>query len=120
MAKPEWGVKRLCVSCAARFYDMGRTPAVCPNCGAVVDVVAAQRARKPAKAVAEDKVKLHEEVDLEDVAVFGDDDEDSVLDIDEDEDDADPAVAPRGESKKGGVDDEEMDGFQVIDPDSDR
>jgi uncharacterized protein (TIGR02300 family) len=33
MAKPELGTKRVCVSCGARFYDLARTPAVCPKCG---------------------------------------------------------------------------------------
>ena len=33
MAKPELGSKRACVSCAARFYDLTRAPAVCPKCG---------------------------------------------------------------------------------------
>ena len=32
MAKPELGTKRVCVSCAARFYDLTRQPAVCPKC----------------------------------------------------------------------------------------
>lgn len=34
MPKPEWGTKRLCASCGARFYDLGRTPIVCPKCAA--------------------------------------------------------------------------------------
>ena len=32
MAKPELGSKRVCVSCATRFYDLTRQPAVCPKC----------------------------------------------------------------------------------------
>jgi uncharacterized protein (TIGR02300 family) len=31
---PSLGVKRLCVACGTRFYDMARTPAVCPKCEA--------------------------------------------------------------------------------------
>ncbi len=30
---PGIGSKRVCVSCAARFYDLTRTPPVCPKCG---------------------------------------------------------------------------------------
>ncbi len=30
---PGVGSKRVCVSCAARFYDLARTPPVCPKCG---------------------------------------------------------------------------------------
>lgn len=33
MAKPEWGSKRQCPSCAARFYDLGHSdPVVCVKC----------------------------------------------------------------------------------------
>src|SRR4051794_22619113 len=31
---PNVGVKRTCVACAVRFYDLARTPASCPRCGA--------------------------------------------------------------------------------------
>lgn len=37
MAKAEWGSKRTCFSCGARFYDLRREPVVCPVCGAVHD-----------------------------------------------------------------------------------
>ena len=32
MPKPELGLKRICVSCGARFYDLGKAPATCPKC----------------------------------------------------------------------------------------
>jgi len=31
--QPDWGTKRLCESCGARFYDMKRSPIACPKCG---------------------------------------------------------------------------------------
>lgn len=34
VAKQEWGVKRTCLACAARFYDFRRSPIICPSCGA--------------------------------------------------------------------------------------
>ncbi len=34
MAKPELGLKRVCVACNTRFYDLTRSPAICPKCGA--------------------------------------------------------------------------------------
>ena len=37
MAKPEWGIKRICQSCATKFYDLGRSPIACPQCGARFD-----------------------------------------------------------------------------------
>ncbi len=37
MAKPEWGTKRTCFSCGARFYDLRREPVICPICSTVYD-----------------------------------------------------------------------------------
>lgn len=85
MAKPEWGAKRVCQSCGARFYDLGRSPIVCPSCGAVFDLEVLNRARRArptprvAAAVEEDLVRdepdeLETESDLEeDVEVEEDD-----------------------------------------------
>lgn len=35
MTKPELGTKRLCTGCSAKFYDLHKTPIVCPTCEAV-------------------------------------------------------------------------------------
>ena len=54
MAKPDVGTKRVCVSCSTRFYDLLKTPAVCPKCG--TEQPAEQpRARRAGGNVAEDK-----------------------------------------------------------------
>ncbi|MEE8333248.1 MAG: TIGR02300 family protein [Alphaproteobacteria bacterium] len=47
MAKPEWGVKRFCGGCGARFYDMRRDPIICPKCGVTHDPVAQARPQRP-------------------------------------------------------------------------
>ena len=39
MTKPELGTKRLCGSCAAKFYDLNKTPITCPKCGTIFEVV---------------------------------------------------------------------------------
>lgn len=52
MPKPEWGTKRLCQSCGAKFYDFGRAEIVCPACGAPFDPEAATRTRRPARTEA--------------------------------------------------------------------
>jgi uncharacterized protein (TIGR02300 family) len=31
--KPEWGIKRICQSCEAKFYDLQSSPIICPGCG---------------------------------------------------------------------------------------
>jgi len=35
MSKPARGTKRVCPSCGARFYDLNRTPIVCPACQSI-------------------------------------------------------------------------------------
>jgi len=38
VAKPELGIKRLCASCGAKFYDLNKSPIVCPKCSTVYEV----------------------------------------------------------------------------------
>ena len=46
MAKPEWGTKRICQSCSAKFYDFGKLPIICPSCGAEFDPEAILKSRR--------------------------------------------------------------------------
>ncbi len=66
MAKAEWGVKRLCQGCGAKFYDFLKDPSTCPSCGKKFDPEAlrARRSRsstakavKPVAAVKKAEVK---------------------------------------------------------------
>ena len=53
MAKPDLGTKRLCAGCGAKFYDLNRTPIVCPKCETVfTPVVTAPRTRPDAAKAA--------------------------------------------------------------------
>jgi uncharacterized protein (TIGR02300 family) len=46
VAKPELGTKRLCGNCSAKFYDLNKTPIVCPKCHTTMELSAvAARAR---------------------------------------------------------------------------
>ena len=60
MAKPELGTKRLCGNCAAKFYDLGKDPIVCPKCHTVLQLVALTSRSRPeparAQAAAEEVV----------------------------------------------------------------
>lgn len=38
MGKPEWGAKRICPNCGARFYDLLRDPVPCPSCGTAFEL----------------------------------------------------------------------------------
>jgi uncharacterized protein (TIGR02300 family) len=95
MAKPELGVKRVCVACGTRFYDLTKSPAVCPKCG-TEQPLDQPRPRRPSGNVAEDKrVKKpapapgNEESDVEVEDVEDSEDEDVLEDTDDLEDDAD-------------------------------
>jgi len=46
LAKPEWGTKRICPSCGARYYDLQREPVICPKCSTPFDPEALLRARR--------------------------------------------------------------------------
>ncbi|MGH6900344.1 MAG: TIGR02300 family protein, partial [Geminicoccaceae bacterium] len=46
VAKAEWGLKRTCLNCGARFYDLQREPIVCPSCGAAVDAAGPSKPRR--------------------------------------------------------------------------
>ena len=62
MSKPARGIKRVCQSCGARFYDLGRTPIVCPSCQAVYQVT--QPSRRGERApVPEVREKVEPEVE---------------------------------------------------------
>ncbi|BDG75312.1 TIGR02300 family protein [Roseomonas fluvialis] len=92
MAKPELGLKRSCVSCGTRFYDLARSPAVCPKCGTEQPAEQPRLRRAAASAVADEKLKKRvataeaegEELEVEDVE--GDE---AIEDAEELEDEAD-------------------------------
>ena len=88
MSKPEWGMKRTCQSCGARFYDLLRSPIICPKCGAEFDPLANQRPRR-GRAAAEPKERREREVVVPEEAeiVVADDELAEAVDADgEDED----------------------------------
>ena len=98
MAKVNWGVKRTCQSCSARFYDLAKDPILCPKCGAEFDPEAILKTKraKPAPApprvvpvVAEAEAEEIEPIEgevaegddkeeevIEDTSELGEDDED--------------------------------------------
>ena len=98
MAKPEWGLKRTCLSCGAKFYDMQRDPIVCPSCEAVFDPNAATKLKRGRTGPAEDKVKkpaAETASDTDDDEVL--DSDDDVLEDTSDLDDDDPVAPVAGE-----------------------
>jgi uncharacterized protein (TIGR02300 family) len=90
MAKPELGEKHTCVSCGTRFFDLGKTPAICPNCS--TEQPAEQPRLKRAAPLPEEIKKVAKPIptDPDDVEVADDDEDEDILeDADDLEDDAD-------------------------------
>jgi uncharacterized protein (TIGR02300 family) len=60
VAKPELGLKRQCMSCGAKFYDLNRDPATCPKCGTVFQATALARVAPPvvARAVPDEETEI--------------------------------------------------------------
>lgn len=67
MAKAEWGLKRICLSCGARYYDMKKHPPTCPSCGTAFDPEAQVKTRRgrsaPKPAVVEAPPPVVEEAE---------------------------------------------------------
>ncbi len=91
MVKAEWGIRRSCAACSAKFYDLKKTPPVCPKCGSVYEMIVSGRGRRSkasalsaGKADVLDDLDLAEDLDL-DTEIEGDDVD--VLEDDGDNDD---------------------------------
>ena len=87
MSKPELGVKRTCVGCAVRFYDMLRSPAVCPKCDAPQPALVARVVRRPTSVMKAKAIQTQEEA-ADEVLVATDDDDDAPETDDDLDDDA--------------------------------
>ncbi len=90
MSKPELGVKRRCLSCAAAFFDLNRSPIACPKCGAAFQIVELAHSRPkwaPSPPVVAKQVSAPiDSIDADAVVPETEDDESTILPI-EDEDD---------------------------------
>lgn len=103
MPKEEWGVKRICPSCATRFYDLQNDPVTCPSCAASFPLATLvsgkakasmadkedQASKKATKEVVEDAEVLEDEPiedDTSDVDIDDDlleEDDDDTIDLEE-------------------------------------
>jgi uncharacterized protein (TIGR02300 family) len=52
VTKPNWGLKRSCQSCGARFYDLNKDEIECPKCGTVYDPEAILKTKRSKPAAA--------------------------------------------------------------------
>tara|TARA_R110000824_G_scaffold118960_14_gene272166 strand:+ start:298320 stop:298856 length:537 start_codon:yes stop_codon:yes gene_type:complete len=113
LSKPELGTKRDCPSCGAKFYDLTKSPAVCPKCKHefVPDQGTKAKRAKPVekpkeKAPVRPKKRVEEDEDgdvsldaMRDEELADDDSDDDLLagitdDVDDDDDSDDDAFLP--------------------------
>jgi len=114
VAKPEWGVKRFCGGCGARFYDMRRDPIVCPKCGVTHDPIGLVKSARLKSAVAAKPDPKPVPAEVEDVVDDSDDDDlliDESDDIDDTDEDAEDDEAIEDPSELG---EDKDDMFEVI------
>jgi uncharacterized protein (TIGR02300 family) len=64
VARPELGMKRQCMNCGAKFYDLAKDPIVCPKCGTTFQAAAAAPTRAAAPVAAARRV-VEEEPEVE-------------------------------------------------------
>ena len=81
------GLKRLCTSCGIKFYDMGKTPIICPACGAEFTGEVLVTSRRSRSTIAPDTVKREDIEAKNKEALEGDDETISLDDLDEGQND---------------------------------
>jgi uncharacterized protein (TIGR02300 family) len=116
VAKAEWGTKRQCPKCGARFYDLNVTPIVCIACATSfepesvlkskqsaghAEIAAAKHKADVKKAAELEEAFLEEDLDIEDLDEEADED-DVLVEVDDLEDDD---VAGVIDAPKGGKED---------------
>ena len=127
MVDPKLGTKRVCEACGAKFYDLNKSPAVCPKCGHVYDPAAAMATDEPVRDIAPtaeeketDNDALEDDDDalsLEDMAeeeTADSDDDETLEQFDEDEallddDDEDETLLEDEEEEESFLEDDEED-----------
>jgi uncharacterized protein (TIGR02300 family) len=106
MAKPELGTKRVCAACNLRFYDLHKTPIVCPTCAAVFVIPTPAPPRAPRRPFAKPSTVptpvIAEEAELRDDAVTDDAEMDG------------PDAAPEEQEEKVGDADDDA-GVPILD-----
>ena len=78
MPKIEWGLKKYCLNCQRKFYDLNRKPPVCPVCGAEIEESEASISAALSKQVFTDNLDVPSDNNL-----VGSDPSESVAEIED-------------------------------------
>lgn len=64
--KAEWGKKRSCLNCKARFYDLNQPAPVCPKCNTVFEIITyAPKSRRGRPSLDATRDLLIDDLDLD-------------------------------------------------------
>lgn len=107
------GMKRICMSCSTRFYDLNKRPIVCPNCeteftGEIKVKTRRSRTAAIAEGQVEEKTAKGAAANDDDEEEIEDDDVVSLDDVEEDDDDEDEDEIASGDLDLDGLDDDDL------------
>ena len=90
MAKPEWGVKRICPACGFKYYDFNKSPIMCPSCKVEFDPDVYLKSRKGKNFSPKVAIENNDDINnLEEIEVESDEevvnDDDPILEINKDD-----------------------------------
>ena len=97
MAKPEWGKKRICPACNTKYYDLKKSPIICPSCGIEFDPDIYLRSRKGKSLSPKNALESNEDISsIDDIEIETAEevvsDDDPILDISKEDKDNDGEV----------------------------
>ena len=123
MAKPEWGKKRICSACNTKYYDLNKSPIICPSCSTEFDPDIYLRSRKgkslSSKVVSENNQNMSgDETNLEDIEIDTDDevvtDDDPLLEINKENQDPDAEVEINIDDDISFIDEDEISEDDIV------
>jgi uncharacterized protein (TIGR02300 family) len=115
LVKADLGIKRVCPSCAARFYDLQKRPIECPKCQYSFEPESLYKQRRPRQPEAvkvqaavepdddDDEDDENEEAETEEVEAEVIEEAPIVIAGDDDEDEEEEVVTPEEEAAEAGM-----------------
>ena len=74
MVNPDWGIKRTCHSCGAKYYDFKKKAPECPSCNTLFDPEALLKSRRRAMETEDEVEETESDEVLENTDDLGGDD----------------------------------------------
>ena len=90
MAKPDWGVKRICSACGTKYYDFNISPIICPSCNMEFDPDVYLKSRKGKNFTPKVAIENNDDINnIDEIEVENDEevvnDDDPILEINKDD-----------------------------------